>query len=936
MITIKRKTSYIILIVTGIIILFLAFLPGLIKDYAINNSKELIGRKIDIGKLKYNYFSSTVKVYDFKLFEQNEQDHFTTFDTLILNLEPIKLFIDKIEIEQFYLKGLMVKTVMKDSTFSFDDLIVFHSKPIDSLATEEPELFKYSISNIELKESNFYFDNQNVGRETHIEDLSFIIPQIGWDQKEKSNAHVKFNFKKGGYLESSINVNPVDGEYDALITIKDLYLNPFYEYVAEYAEINDFKGHLNSQIKIEGNTNEAVNSIVSGHIDVMDFIMTDNSDKEFLKASRIDINLKSIDYANSSYVLDSLKITKPYTYFEMDSISNNFFNIFKLEPESEETNEKVDAIVEADTMSNSNLFYAINHLIIQDGIVDYSDNLTGERFEYNMSEIKLNSDSIFSDSKMVRINSNMVLKNKGILNSQLGINPEDGEYEALVTVKDLDLNPFYQYVVEYADINDFNGVVNSKIEIKGNTNEPTNSIVSGHVDINDFTMTDEDNKEFLKANRIDLNLKKIDYSNSSYELDTLKLTQPYSYFEMDSITNNFFKIFKIEPESETNDSDSNLYYAINHLVVKDGILDYSDNLTGERFDYHLSEIEVDSESILSDSEWVNINSDMLLNNRGTLNAKLGLNPSDYNNLNLDMSIENFLLSDINIYSNYYTGHNILEGDFYYYSQSKITNGDIESENQLLVKNVSVSNEEGGLYALPLRFALFLLKDKNGDVNLEIPVRGDLNDPEVSVGKIVWNTFKNLIVKTVASPINFLAGLVDGDPKEFEELKFSYTDTIPSEKQFRKLDKLLEMESKKEGLKIEMIHYVDRKLQQEAIVFSELGKQYFTETKKDYRKDDDEFELYLRTKVGNDSIAIRDAAFQLFEPQTADSLATRYNTLLMKNTAEYLKASKPDTNIEVKRAESKEPNNIGSLNKFKIKYDMLDEQDVQPAPINTEN
>ena len=939
MITIKKKTSYILLLVIGIIILILGFLPGLVKDYAIVNGEEIFGRKIDIGKLKYNYFSSTVKIYDFKMFRQNEQHHSTAFDTLILNLEPIKLLIDKIEIEQFYLKGLMVKTVMQDSTFSFDDLIAFHSEPADSLNTEEPEPFKYSISNIELKNSNFHFDNKNVGRETHIEDLSFIIPQIGWDQEEKSNANIKFNFKKGGYLESSFNVNPVDGEFDALITIKDLYLNPFYEYLLEYVEINDFKGLLNSQIKIEGNTNEAVNSIVSGHVDVIDFIMTDKSDKELLKAGRIDCNLKSIDYANSSYVLDSLKISQPYVYFEMDSITNNFIKTFKLEPSSEITNEKGEVIEEVDTTSNSNSYYAINHLIVQDGTLDYSDNLTGERFDYGLKEISMKSDSIFSDSKRLLINSDMILNNQGTLNANIGLNLLDGEFDALVAVKDLDLKPFYQYVIDHAEINDFSGSVNSKIEIKGNTDEPTNSIVSGHVDVTDFIMTDKSDKEFLKANRIDINLKKVDYANSSYILDSLKLTKPYSYFEMDSITNNFFKIFKIESESEVsgaNELDSNLYYAINHLIVKDGILDYSDNLTGQRFDYHLSEIKINSESILSDAKWISISADMLLNNRGTLNAKLGLNPSDYTNLNLDMGVENFLLSDINIYSKYYTGHNILEGDFYYYSQSKITNGDIESENQLLVKNVAVSNEKGGLYALPLKFALFLLKDKNGDVNLEIPVRGDLNDPEVSVGKIVWNTFKNLIVKTVASPINFLAGLVDGDPKEFEELKFGYTDTIPSEKQFRTLDKLLEMETKKEGLKIEMIHYVDKNLQQEAIVFSELGKQYFIDTEKDNLKDEKGFETYLRTKVSNDSIAIKDVAFQLINRKTADSLATIINTALIKNTLEYLRISKVSTNISINKADVKEPENVGSRSRLKIKYDMLDEKSVQTDTLNTEN
>ena len=59
--------------------------------------------------------------------------------------------------------------------------------------------------------------------------------------------------------------------------------------------------------------------------------MTDQNDKEFLKANRIDCNLKNIDYSNSSYIIDSLTIIEPYTYFEMDSITNNFFKIFKLE-----------------------------------------------------------------------------------------------------------------------------------------------------------------------------------------------------------------------------------------------------------------------------------------------------------------------------------------------------------------------------------------------------------------------------------------------------------------------------------------------------------------------------------------------------------------------------------------------------------------------------
>lgn len=725
-----NKRLKILLGIIIVITLIMFFLPNLIKNYVINNSKELIGRQIDVGKLKYNYFSSTLKVCDFKMFEQNEQDEFTTFDTLIINLEPYRFLFNEKVVEQFYIGGLMVKTVMKDSTFNFDDLIAFHSEPKDTITAEDQEPFKFSISNIELKDSNFFFDNKNVGKETHIKDFSFVIPHIGWDQEEKSNADVKFNFENGGYFRSALNVNPINGEFDALITIKDLYLKPFYEYVSEYSEINDFNGRLNSQIKIKGNTSEVINSIVSGHIDISDFMMTDKNDKAFLKANRIDCNLKNIDYGNSTYVLDSLKFTEPYVYFEMDSITNNFFKTFRLDSNGEPVPDEPD--------------------------------------------VERNTDSI---------------------------------------------------------------------------------------------------------------------------------------------------------------SSSAIYYAINNLNVTEGILDYSDNITGKRFDYHLNKIKMTSDGISNKADWVNIYSDMLLNNRGTLNAKLGYNPLDLDNINLDLTIENFLLSDINLYSQYYTGHSILLGDFYYYSKSIISNADIVSENNLLVKNVEVSNEKNGLFSLPLKFALFILKDKNGDVNLEIPVRGDLNDPEISIGDIIWNTFKKRITGAATNPVNSLALLVDVDPKDYEELKFSYTDSIPSEEQFQKLDKLLEIETKKEGLKIELIHFVDPKLQHEAIALSELGKQYFKDTEKDYLKDEKGFESYLRTKAGKDSITIKEAALQLIKPETSELIANSINAALIKKTSDYLKSSKATTTISVSKADLKEPENVGSLNKLKIKFDLLEAQKVQKNSLN---
>jgi hypothetical protein len=317
---------------------------------------------------------------------------------------------------------------------------------------------------------------------------------------------------------------------------------------------------------------------------------------------------------------------------------------------------------------------------------------------------------------------------------------------------------------------------------------------------------------------------------------------------------------------------------------------------------------------------------MLLNERGTLKADLGINPDNYYNSILDISVENFLLPDLNIYTNYYMGHSLLNGDMYYISKSKIIGGQIQSENKLLVKNASLENTKKGLYSLPLKFAFFLLTDKNGDVKLDIPVRGDLNDPQVNVGKIVWQTFKNVIGKTVAAPVNFLVGLVGGDPKDLEEMEFNFNDTIPSEKQYRQLNKLLDLEQKKEELKITMTYYVDKKLQMEALASETIGQQFNNATGKDYLKNDIDYKAYLVNKIGKDSLSTVDMIKELSKPILINSLATVKSNTLIKTVADYLKMTYPATTIKTLKAKSDAPENAGAYPKFLITYGLLDEED----------
>lgn len=69
----KKRTWRIILFsLFTVIIIVLIILPGIVRRTVVKNSKEWVGRKIELEGLSINYFTSTVRLRDFKMYEANE------------------------------------------------------------------------------------------------------------------------------------------------------------------------------------------------------------------------------------------------------------------------------------------------------------------------------------------------------------------------------------------------------------------------------------------------------------------------------------------------------------------------------------------------------------------------------------------------------------------------------------------------------------------------------------------------------------------------------------------------------------------------------------------------------------------------------------------------------------------------------------------------
>ena len=86
-------------------------------------------------------------------------------------------------------------------------------------------------------------------------------------------------------------------------------------------------------------------------------------------------------------------------------------------------------------------------------------------------------------------------------------------------------------------------------------------------------------------------------------------------------------------------------------------------------------------------------------------------------------------------------------------------GRLEATNQLVLNQLTFGDriESKDATKLPVRLAVALLKDRNGVIDINLPVSGSINDPQFSVGGVIWQVVGNLLTKALTAPFALLAG-----------------------------------------------------------------------------------------------------------------------------------------------------------------------------------
>jgi hypothetical protein len=178
-------------------------------------------------------------------------------------------------------------------------------------------------------------------------------------------------------------------------------------------------------------------------------------------------------------------------------------------------------------------------------------------------------------------------------------------------------------------------------------------------------------------------------------------------------------------------------------------------------------------------------------------------------VDLRLTMKNDDLIPFTPYTEKFAGHPLNKGKLSFDLSYKIENRKLEAANVIAIDQLTFGprNDSTNATKLPVKLAVALLKDRNGRIDLNLPVSGSLDDPKFSIGGLVWQAIANILIKAATSPFSLL-GAMFGGGEELQYVDFTPGAATLDAAQTNKLNTLAKALYERPALNLEISASID--------------------------------------------------------------------------------------------------------------------------------
>jgi hypothetical protein len=205
---------------------------------------------------------------------------------------------------------------------------------------------------------------------------------------------------------------------------------------------------------------------------------------------------------------------------------------------------------------------------------------------------------------------------------------------------------------------------------------------------------------------------------------------------------------------------------------------------------------------------------------GLLNV---LSASTYSDIQL--SFQGVDMTSVTPYSGRFAGYKIDKGKISVDLRYKIENRQLDAQQHFVINQLQLGEkvESKDAVKLPIKLAIALLKDRNGVIDIGLPMTGSLDDPKFRIGPLIWQAFLNLMGKIVTAPFAALGHLFGGG-ETMNIVEFAPGSAELDEGAKAKVDSVIKMLTERPGLQLDIPAAYQQDLDRQSLAAARLRQQ----------------------------------------------------------------------------------------------------------------
>ena len=552
---------------------------------------------------------------------------------------------------------------------------------------------------------------------------------------------------------------------------------------------------------------------------------------------------------------------------------------------------------------------SVKNIVFENGNIIYEDTKIGSKI--HIKDFGVAIPAVYLSNKQTDVGVSLKFADGGDLNVKVSVNAATNDFNVNVGLKDFALACGKPYLNDFIAYKDFSGSVSTDISVAGNLNDVLSSNVGGVVSVDNVVLTETSGKT-IGVKHVGVGIGKANLNENKFLIDSVIVDGAYAHLDMykDGKTNIDVLLAPLNKKSAAPADSSapdttakeeakpapakKMVAKVGKLYVHNTKVSANDQTLTKPFNYTVSGITVNGSNINFDTPCT-VNVTAAFPEGGSVSVKYKGALSDMGTMDAYISVKNLALKHFSNYSLHYTGYPISAGTMAFASENKIQDFNLESKNTIDIYNIDVGDKDDSVnpeYTVPMKVGLYILKDKNDKIQFDVPVKGNMKDPEFSVLKIIWKTVMNLIIKVAVSPLKVVgnvattgAGMVGLDLGNDDEIIIDVKSATFSSEQYAKASKMTEALVKDPKLKLIFTQYYNPTKSANKIKQHKLKTDFYKQTQGKETLNELDERAILEIKDGDDAFKAyakehaADVDVKVLKKELAELAAKRNDDLL---------------------------------------------------------